>query len=94
MSVPDKVPDDDDDDDDLEEKRNKATQMKLVESSEVNVGTWSPFYCMALWRNFRMILAAVLMATRSPRQRISFAGVSGHPLGWSSATSRHSDKIC
>ncbi|GFO33622.1 hypothetical protein PoB_006012700 [Plakobranchus ocellatus] len=48
--------------------------------SEVNAGAWSPVYCMARRRNFRMILAAVLMATRSPHQRISFSGVSGHPL--------------
>ncbi|GFN83589.1 hypothetical protein PoB_001009500 [Plakobranchus ocellatus] len=49
---------------------------------------------MALWRNFRIIFAAVLMATRSPHQRISFMGVAGHPLGRLSAISRHSDKTC
>ncbi|GFN80855.1 hypothetical protein PoB_000736100 [Plakobranchus ocellatus] len=32
------------------------------------------------------------MATRSPHQRISFAGLSGHPLGRSPATFRHSDQ--
>ncbi|GFN74724.1 hypothetical protein PoB_000123000 [Plakobranchus ocellatus] len=49
-------------------------------------------YCMARRRNFLIILAAVVMAIRSPRQRISFAGVSGHPLGRSSAISRHLTK--
>ncbi|GFN87169.1 hypothetical protein PoB_001367500 [Plakobranchus ocellatus] len=51
-------------------------------------------YCMALRRNFRIIFAAILMATRSPHQRISFMGVAGHSLGQLSAISRHSDKTC
>ncbi|GFO36151.1 hypothetical protein PoB_006265600 [Plakobranchus ocellatus] len=49
---------------------------------------------MALRRNFRIIFAAVLMATRSPHQRISFVGWAGHPLGRSPTISRHSDKTC
>ncbi|GFO01132.1 hypothetical protein PoB_002763700 [Plakobranchus ocellatus] len=62
--------------------------------SEVNAGAWSPVYCMARRRNFRIILAAGVLVTRSQRQRISFAGVSGHPLGRTSVISRHSDKTC
>ncbi|GFO07948.1 hypothetical protein PoB_003445300 [Plakobranchus ocellatus] len=49
---------------------------------------------MALRKNFCMIFAAVLIATRSPHQMISFAGISGHPRGRSPATSRHLDKTC
>ncbi|GFN99786.1 hypothetical protein PoB_002629200 [Plakobranchus ocellatus] len=51
-------------------------------------------YRMALWRNFRIIFAAVLMAARLPHQRISFMGTVGHPPGRTSAISRHSDKTC
>ncbi|GFO06026.1 Xaa-pro dipeptidase [Plakobranchus ocellatus] len=49
---------------------------------------------MAFRRNIRIILAAVFMTTRSPHQRISFTGLSGHPLGRPSTTSRHSDRTC
>ncbi|GFO38033.1 hypothetical protein PoB_006453800 [Plakobranchus ocellatus] len=35
---------------------------------------------MALQRSFRRIFAAILMATRSPHQRIPFAGLAGHPI--------------
>ncbi|GFO49070.1 hypothetical protein PoB_007557500 [Plakobranchus ocellatus] len=47
---------------------------------------------MARQRNFRILLTAIFMATQSPRQRISFAGLSGHPLWRSPTISRHSDK--
>ncbi|GFN78865.1 hypothetical protein PoB_000537100 [Plakobranchus ocellatus] len=49
---------------------------------------------MALRRNFRIIVAAVVMATRLPHQRISFKGTVGHPPGRTSANSRHSVKTC
>ncbi|GFO33034.1 hypothetical protein PoB_005953900, partial [Plakobranchus ocellatus] len=61
---------------------------------EVNAGAWSPVDCVARRRNFRIILAALVMATRSPRHRISFAGVSDYTLGRSSVIPRHLDKIC
>ncbi|GFO18837.1 hypothetical protein PoB_004534200 [Plakobranchus ocellatus] len=47
---------------------------------------------MARWRNFHIIFCAVVMATQSRRQGISFMGLLGHPYGRSPTNSRHSDK--
>ncbi|GFN85554.1 hypothetical protein PoB_001206000 [Plakobranchus ocellatus] len=58
--------------------------------SEVNARAWSPVYCTALPHDFGFRI----MATQTPRQRVSFTGISGHTLGRSSVTSRHSDKTC
>ncbi|GFN89881.1 hypothetical protein PoB_001638700 [Plakobranchus ocellatus] len=47
---------------------------------------------MARRRNFRIIFAAVVMATRCCLHRISFRDLIAHPLGRSLASSQHSDQ--
>ncbi|GFN94010.1 hypothetical protein PoB_002051600 [Plakobranchus ocellatus] len=62
--------------------------------SEINAAAWSPVYCMTRRGNFRITLAAVVMATQFCRQRISPRNLLGHPMAIPSTISRYSDKTC